>query len=419
MTTGTASGSPSPSRCRCSTRSRASPPRALFLYPMKALAQDQARWLARLGRAPCDPRSTTATRPSGSARMSGAPRTRSRRTRTCCTSALLPRPRPLGRGPRQPARCGGRRGRTCTAACSARTSGTSSDGCAGWRSRTAASRVFVLATATIANAGELASRADRARRSARHHGHVAARRAARWCSGTHRCSTGAGHAREPHSRDAQQAPGGARRPWPQGDLLHEEPEAADSSIASPSDRLDAETAQTACPVPRRVHAGAAPRDRAAARRGRAAGRDRDRRARARHRHRLAATRDLRSGFRGRWRCCGSNGDAPGGGHVASAARRERGRARPVLRRRPAGAPRAKRGGGPARPSDAPDLDATFSPPRTNWPLTAADAEILCPEALQRAALLPELRETPRATCWRGRDTPAARISLRSATRRRS
>ena len=43
-------GSPSRSRCRRSTRSRASRrARALYLYPTKALAQDQARWLASLG----------------------------------------------------------------------------------------------------------------------------------------------------------------------------------------------------------------------------------------------------------------------------------------------------------------------------------------------------------------------------------
>jgi DEAD/DEAH box helicase domain-containing protein len=47
------------------------------------------------------------------------------------------------------------------------------------------------------------------------------------------------------------------------------------------------------------------------------------------------------------------------------------------------------------------------------PLTAADAEILGPEALERAGLLPELEETPAGYVWRGRDTPAARISLRS------
>jgi DEAD/DEAH box helicase domain-containing protein len=47
------------------------------------------------------------------------------------------------------------------------------------------------------------------------------------------------------------------------------------------------------------------------------------------------------------------------------------------------------------------------------PLTDADAEILGPEALERAAVLPELEQTPAGYVWRGRDTPAARISLRS------
>ena len=47
------------------------------------------------------------------------------------------------------------------------------------------------------------------------------------------------------------------------------------------------------------------------------------------------------------------------------------------------------------------------------PLTEADAEILGPEALERAALLPELEATAAGFVWRGRDTPAARLSLRS------
>jgi DEAD/DEAH box helicase domain-containing protein len=47
------------------------------------------------------------------------------------------------------------------------------------------------------------------------------------------------------------------------------------------------------------------------------------------------------------------------------------------------------------------------------PLTAADAAVLGPEALERAAVLPELEQTPAGYVWRGRDTPAARVSLRS------
>jgi DEAD/DEAH box helicase domain-containing protein len=47
------------------------------------------------------------------------------------------------------------------------------------------------------------------------------------------------------------------------------------------------------------------------------------------------------------------------------------------------------------------------------PVTATDAAILGPEALERAAALPELERTAAGFVWRGRDTPAARISLRS------
>ena len=100
-----------------------------------------------------------------------------------------------------------------------------------------------------------------------------------------------------------------------------------------SDRLDAATARRLAPYRAGYTPGAAARDRAPARRGRAARRDRDRRARARHRHRRARLRHL--------------GRLPGHGRVAAAAvgtrrtadtrarraDRERGRARPVLRRR--------------------------------------------------------------------------------------
>src|SRR5436190_14059246 len=47
------------------------------------------------------------------------------------------------------------------------------------------------------------------------------------------------------------------------------------------------------------------------------------------------------------------------------------------------------------------------------PLDAADVAILGPEALERAALLPELRATPAGYVWNGRDYPAARVPLRS------
>jgi DEAD/DEAH box helicase domain-containing protein len=47
------------------------------------------------------------------------------------------------------------------------------------------------------------------------------------------------------------------------------------------------------------------------------------------------------------------------------------------------------------------------------PLDDADAETLGSEALRRAAELPELEQTPAGYVWKGRDYPAARISLRS------
>ncbi len=47
------------------------------------------------------------------------------------------------------------------------------------------------------------------------------------------------------------------------------------------------------------------------------------------------------------------------------------------------------------------------------PLDETDAAELGPEALERAALLPELEHTSAGFVWKGRDYPAARISLRS------
>ena len=47
------------------------------------------------------------------------------------------------------------------------------------------------------------------------------------------------------------------------------------------------------------------------------------------------------------------------------------------------------------------------------PLAEADERTLGAEALERAALLPELKRTPAGYVWKGRDYPAARISLRS------
>jgi DEAD/DEAH box helicase domain-containing protein len=47
------------------------------------------------------------------------------------------------------------------------------------------------------------------------------------------------------------------------------------------------------------------------------------------------------------------------------------------------------------------------------PLREDDAATLGPEALERAAVLPELERTPAGYVWKGRDTPAGRFSIRS------
>jgi len=49
------------------------------------------------------------------------------------------------------------------------------------------------------------------------------------------------------------------------------------------------------------------------------------------------------------------------------------------------------------------------------PLDDADRETLGDAALERAAVLPELKHTPAGFVWAGKDYPAARISLRSST----
>ena len=47
------------------------------------------------------------------------------------------------------------------------------------------------------------------------------------------------------------------------------------------------------------------------------------------------------------------------------------------------------------------------------PIVPEDADTLGPEALERAASVPELRSTPAGFVWQGRDFPAARVPLRS------
>src|SRR5580765_8060452 len=61
------------------------------------------------------------------------------------------------------------------------------------------------------------------------------------------------------------------------------------------------------------------------------------------------------------------------------------------------------------------LDGHVAAAAFEGPVDAADRETLGDEALERAPHVPELRETRRGWVWAGKDAPAARISLRSST----
>jgi DEAD/DEAH box helicase domain-containing protein len=61
------------------------------------------------------------------------------------------------------------------------------------------------------------------------------------------------------------------------------------------------------------------------------------------------------------------------------------------------------------------LDGHVAAAAFEAPLDDADAETLGPEALQRAPHVPELRETQRGWVWAGQEAPAARVPLRSTS----
>ena len=78
--------------------------------------------------------------------------------------------------------------------------------------------------------------------------------------------------------------------------------------------------------------------------------------------------------------------------------------------------RCSAGGSRRRSSTTPTRGSstgTCSSAAFEGPLDDADRETLGDEALARAAVLPELKKTARGYVWAGRDYPAARVSLRS------
>ena len=108
-------------------------------------------------------------------------------------------------------------------------------------------------------------------------------------------------------------------------------------------------------LPRRLHAGPAPRDRAPPDRGRAARRGRHRRARARDRHRRARRRRLRHLSRDRRQPAADVGAGRPPGPRAGGLHRRRGRARPVLLPPSGRVPRPPGRGGDPRPRQQRDL----------------------------------------------------------------
>ena len=105
-----------------------------------------------------------------------------------------------------------------------------------------------------------------------------------------------------------------------------------------------------------------------------------------------------------------------------AGRRERGlailvasrrRTRPVLRARAGRAPLAAGRGGDPRPCEPADPRPARPRRRVRGAARRRRRATLGSEALRRAAELPELEHTPAGYVWKGRDYPAARISLRS------
>ncbi len=216
---------------------------------------------------------------------------------------------------------------------------------------------FLLASATIANPVELAEglvgqpfRADRRRRRAARRPRDGDVEPAADRQGDGRPSLaalgGGGAARR------ARLPGGA------DDLLPQEParDRADPPLrrrgaAAPR---QARAGRADRSLPRRLHPPAAARDRVPARRRRAARGRRHRRARARHRRRRARRGDLRHLPRhGRQPApdVGPGGQAaPGAGGL----RRRPGRPRPVLLPPPRGVHRPRRGGGDPRPRERAD-----------------------------------------------------------------
>ena len=230
--------------------------RALYLYPTKALAQDQARWLAGLGLAglrPGDLRRRHADRAAGAhpAERERDPHEPRHAPRRC-----PPAPRPLGRRPPQPPRRRGRRGARlprCLRLARRERAASAAAARAGLRRR-------ARLRARVGDDRERRRARDpahRPRRACRRRRHVAASRARRRALEPRAAGRGARHARQrARRRVAAACRASSRRA--QDDLLHEEPQgrrAGPPLRVRPARRGHGAPTR---PLPRGLHAGAAP-----------------------------------------------------------------------------------------------------------------------------------------------------------------
>ena len=405
-------------------RARAEAPRVLPLPDQGARPGPGAQARRAAAARTCARRSTTATPRARSGPRSAAAPTSSSPTPTCSTSASSPTTSAGATSSPTSAGSSSTR-RTPTAACSAPTSPTCCAGCGGWRALYGAEPRFLMASATIANPAELASRLtglefellddDGAPR--------AGREIAIWNPPVIEEATQT--RRSPVSEVGRAAlrAGPARRA---DDLLHEEPprDRADQPLGV--DEARPRTARATSPTASPPTAPATRRSSAARSRptlasGRAARRGRHRRARARHRRRRARRGDLRQLPRHRRQ------PAPDVGARRAPAPRPR-----RLRRRPGRASTSSSAATPTssseRPVESAILDHRSEQIRMQHLVAAAyeaplggadDDEVLGEGWREHAERLVDMGELRRASgeryMTRTGDFVAGRISLRSAS----
>ena len=387
--------------------------RALYLYPTKALAQDQFRTLETALRHV--PEAGDLRRRHADRAAPADPQVVERDPHEPGHGPHRPAaaPRPLGRRAREPRATSSSTRRTSTAACSARTSANVLRRLRRLARIYGAEPQFLLASATISNPGELGGEllgapvtVDRRRRRAARRAHrrplepAAPRRGARAARlGARRGGEAPGRA----SSSAACARSRSRRAARPPSSIHR----------FTAERLGDDSQLS--PYRAGYTAAAAARDRAASCRRRAARRLVDRRARARNRRRPARRRHLASASRARSPRSASNGAAQAGAVTGS---RSSSRPRTRSTSTSCASPRSCSGAGSRRRSSITRIracsPATCARPRTRRRSTRRTPTILGPEALEAAAADPELKRTPHGFVWAGKDSPAARAPLRSA-----